>query len=314
MFKKLKRRMLILSMEGGGIRGVLQAEFLRLLEAAAQKKASEIFDFFAGVSIGGMHALSLAIDRDYFSGKLSEFYSEENLNRIFPEDRLASLNPYGMWYPKYRHSEKTAILREIFQDYKLSHAQKPVMVSAYDYINARACYFSTYSKETATLEAYARDVADATSAAPTFFYPAFIELKNSYFLDGAIISNNPCASALIEAMKAGYAFKRIKILSLSTGEPSREFLAFGEESKEWGALAWLKDGGLIQKILYASTDSSKYKCQTLLGKNFMHIPFSDAPSSTIDDVSTKIITELKDAAKREFERIGNDVLKFIGAK
>lgn len=311
MVKNADAKMLILSMEGGGVKGIAQAEFLTLLENEIKKPVPQVFDFFSGASIGGIHALIFAMDRQYHAGKLLDLYTKERLKRIFRKNFFSWLNPSGIWYPKYKRTQKPDVLAEVFQEQRLSDVLKPVMVSAYDYINAEACYFSTYSKKKSTLELYAKDAADATSAAPTYFPPIFIKSENSYFLDGGLISNNPCLAAFVEALKNGYSPSNIKILSIAVGSPSMMSLKYGKQSVGWGFLKWITKGKLLQKIFEAPTQSAVHQCEKILNTNFMHISFDTVEGADTDNISPKILNKLKDAAKRKFESVSERVIKFI---
>ncbi|MCO5598027.1 hypothetical protein L7F22_052116 [Adiantum nelumboides] len=58
-----KRGLCILSMDGGGMRGLATVQMLRRLEAGTGKRIHEMFDLICGTSTGGMLAVALGIKR-----------------------------------------------------------------------------------------------------------------------------------------------------------------------------------------------------------------------------------------------------------
>ncbi len=159
--KREPRQILILVMEAGGIRGLMQARFLELLEIGLEKEKTKIhekFDFFAGSSIGGLHALLFAVKQGT-AKELMKFYSRGYYERIFKKlstfltnaaDTVVK-NAYGIFQAavslvaelpkwekiptvlriKYYETEKLAVVNEVFGNLKLSDAVKDVIVPTY---------------------------------------------------------------------------------------------------------------------------------------------------------------------------------------
>lgn len=295
-------------MAGGGVRGIIQAKFLELLEDELKTSTFDLFDFFVGVSIGGIHACMIAADEMFCAEKLLSFYSRKTLKRIFASSWFAK----GIFSPKYSKSEKYAVMEEVFQDRRLCDVKKPVMTYAYDYIHACPRFFSSYSKKKLILETYLKDITDATSAAPTYFPPTFISSHKAFLLDGGLMTTNPTTYALIEARKQGHRIDEIKILSLGTGLPHQESLTFGKQSKSWGFFQWFKKGDFIGKLFTAPDTAAVHTTERLLNGHFMHVPFDFSTREySLDDIAPKTLKDLIDAAKRQFDVQGEDVLNFI---
>jgi patatin-like phospholipase/acyl hydrolase len=78
-------------------------------------------------------------------------------------------------------------------------------------------------------------VAEATSAAPTFFEP--VKLKTAEpagwysLIDGGVFANNPAMCALVEAKKHAQD-RNVLVVSVGTGELTRSLP--WEEIKDWG--------------------------------------------------------------------------------
>ena len=164
----MEQKIFILTMEGGGTRGILQAKFLQLLEEKMGSSVCNLFDFFTGVSIGGIHALILAL-LEGSASDLCNLYTKKNLHKIF--SKSAWITFPMIFSPKYDGKGKTSFLYSIFGERILSSASKNVLVSSYDFINNKPYFFSTFSKNPLTLHTRVCDIADATSAAPVYFPP-----------------------------------------------------------------------------------------------------------------------------------------------
>lgn len=308
----MDKKIFILTMEGGGTRGVLQAKFLQLLEEKIAIPTYDLFDFFTGVSIGGIHALILALLRG--SGKdLCNLYTKKNLHKIFSK---SSWFTFPMVFsPKYDGKGKTTLLYSIFGERTLCSAAKDVLVSTYDFINNKPYFFSTFSRNPLTLHSRVCDIADATSAAPVYFPPKGISSHNTFFIDGGFMSNNGTSDALIEAFKAGYSEKNIKILSLGTGGIEKAYKKMGKHSQKWGAAQWFTKGNLLDKSFTATRLTTVHNCYRLLPENFLHIPFdSYSFSYSLDEQEPERLSKLISYAEEEFNKHYSLLEEFLAEK
>ena len=81
LFKSIEQEKdckLVLSLDGGGVRGLATVIFLKELEKASGKKIFDLFDFFIGTSAGGLNAMHLVINQINTS-ELEDFWSKDNL-------------------------------------------------------------------------------------------------------------------------------------------------------------------------------------------------------------------------------------------
>ncbi|QZA58568.1 patatin-like phospholipase family protein [Candidatus Rhabdochlamydia porcellionis] len=309
MMNSKREKILILVMQGGGTRGILQAKFLELLEKEMNTSTFELFDFFSGISIGGIHALMIAVNRSNAS-EIFNLYSKRTISKVFSKNSWFFLPM--ILSPKYKGKGKLSVLKDLFSDKTLSLAKKPVLVSAYDFIHAFSYFFSTFTQNPITLQTRVADIADATSAAPTYFPPTYSVPANTFFLDGGLIASNPAVSALIEAIKAGYAIENIKILSLGTGKDKSESIAFGKKSQKWGAVQWFTKGRLMEKIFDAPANASVHQSRILLKENFLHIPFElDTDSFPLDEVNQVALQKLVKISENQFLISRESVKKFL---
>ena len=91
---------------------------------------------------------------------------------------------------------------------------------------------------------YMKDVARASSAAPTYFMPAYVSPigseKKYSFVDGGVFANNPAMCAYIEAKKIYPNARKFIILSLGTGVGTRKYSH--KQVKDWGYIDWVYPG------------------------------------------------------------------------
>lgn len=251
----------ILSIDGGGIRGIIPATVLIELEKMLQKergddcKIGECFDFIAGTSTGGMLAcLLLAPDPDnpgrakYSAVQACDVYLRYG-DEIFDRDiwqRFSSGD--GILDEKYSATVLEDVLKKYFKDISLKELIRPCLIPGYNVKDYRPYFFTQHD---AAIDPNAnfliRDVARATSAAPTYFETALttsLDKKTVMpVIDGGVFANNPTACAYVEVLAKGKNAgqrvdpKDIAILSLGTGRQPKS-IEF-KECKDWGRIGWL---------------------------------------------------------------------------
>lgn len=208
----------VLSLGGGGIKGVFGASFLATLEEMTGKSIADHFDLIAGTSTGGIIALGLGLG---FSGdEILQFYLD-NGRKIFPATGSASRGLRAVRHAfraKYHAKDLESALRDIFGERKLGESTSRLVIPSFDAANGDVHLFKTahHPRLKRDYLVAAADVALATSAAPTFF-PHFERGDGSRFVDGGVWANDPTAVALIEAMAVlGWPREEIKVLSIGS--------------------------------------------------------------------------------------------------
>ncbi len=211
----------ILSIDGGGIRGIVAGQVLIALEQKLQAKSgnaearlADFFDFFAGTSTGGI-LTSIYLCPSAGDPKKARFSAREAVNlyienggKIFSvslRKRLQSGD--GVLDEKYEVDELNKALQNYFGDLRLSELLKPCIVPAYDIEKRRAHYFAqhNYQMKGDSHDFLVRDVCRATSAAPTYFEAALVKsFSNELYplIDGGVFANNPALSAYAEVRNA----------------------------------------------------------------------------------------------------------------
>jgi patatin-like phospholipase/acyl hydrolase len=237
----------VLSIDGGGIRGILPVVLIAEIERRTNRHAYELFDLIVGTSVGGVTALALTRphpeqpDQPHFSGEsLTAFYHEVG-PRIFTHTLARQLKTAGsLIHEKYPATELEAILEEHFGSTPLSDAMTEVMVTAFDIeVRMPLMFKSRHANADPGRDLPMRLVGRGAMAAPTFFEPARLEFDGGpvTVVDGGVFANNPAMCAYAEALKT-VARKDLFMVSLGTGAPTRA-LPY-KEVRDWGLAHWAR--------------------------------------------------------------------------
>ena len=266
----------ILSLDGGGIRGLITARVLHDLENRTERPIHELFDLIVGTSTGGILAAGLArpltgqFEDPCTPKELAEIYSEQG-REIFSRSFWKGVTSLGGFSDeKYDAASLEDILEEILGDAELKDTVPDIIVTSYD-IERRSPYLFKTSKARAGEAGrnhLLRHVARATSAAPTYF-EAFLlddaqwtgeQGHRRALVDGGVFANNPSMIALSEALSSGTDINEILLCAVGTGLNDRQILY--EEAKDWGPLGWAKP--LISVMMDGMSDSADYHARQLL--------------------------------------------------
>jgi uncharacterized protein len=295
----------VLSIDGGGIRGIIPAMVLTEIERRTGKRTAEVFDLVAGTSTGGILALGLTKPGEdggpeYSARKLIALYETEG-GRIFDRSvwhRIHSVG--GLAEEKYPATGIEEVALEYFGDVRLSQAHKEVLVTAYE-IEKRGPWFFKRRHALDRKEGFnpfMREVVRATSAAPTYFEPLQLKvgsLGNRAFIDGGVHSNNPAMCAYVEARKIHPGENDFLVLSLGTGEPTREMPY--EEVEGWGLALWAQP--ILNVVFDGVADTVDYQLRELLpaeGDDRRYYRFQtvlDTGKDDLDDAGATNIQALK---------------------
>lgn len=265
----------ILSIDGGGIRGIIPGMVIAAIEQRLQKKSgnpdahvSEYFDFFAGTSTGGI-LTAILLCPDPSDPTKPRFYAKEALDiylkygpDIFSTTRRRRfLSGFGLVSELYNEAVFEDILKEYFGNIQLSELIKPAMFTAYN-IELRKNHIFRQQKAIShgdSRDFYLRDVCRATSAAPTYFSVAEIfSLAGTRYplVDGGVFAHNPSISALLEVLKIYGTFKidDVHILSLGTGVTKKAY-NYEDFKKKWAISI---GPALVDIMTSSSAESNDY--------------------------------------------------------
>jgi len=190
----------VLSIEGGGLRGIIPATLLNVLDSHGKLP---VFDLYCGVSTGGLIALSLVAG--YSPEYIHEIYTTRGAE-IFSRSFWSRIST--LWNPKHSNAGLKKVLNEMFGDRMMYELQRKVMLPVTPVETLEDDFiFSWKPRFTDTL---LTDAALRTTAAPTYF-PLIDE-----WCDGGVHSNRPAFCAYTEAREL-WPKDRIKVLSLGCG-------------------------------------------------------------------------------------------------
>jgi patatin-like phospholipase/acyl hydrolase len=233
----------ILSLDGGGIRGLYTAEVLRHFEEAFGP-VNEYFDMICGTSTGGL--LALALSKGIPAAQVANFYREKG-PLIFPAKKLWN-EPRGKFRQylangKYDNGPLEEALRGVLGDTQMSEAKTLLCIPSYNLTSGRPRIFKYPHPEGhnyASKYGSMLDAALATSAAPTYFPVKYID--NCYYTDGGVWANNPVLCGIQDALEyfvgedkqlvglnEGLIFDSYKILSLGCLPEKHGWEHTGEE-------------------------------------------------------------------------------------
>lgn len=208
----------ILSLDGGGIKGVFTLGVLSKFEEFAGNPINKYFDLIVGTSTGGIIALGLG--KGFTANELLSFYSDLG-RKIFSGNRfLKSIRHFGI--SKYSNLELKKSLEEKFGTTLLGESKTRLVIPSQVLENGNVHLYKTAHNERFK-EDYKEKMADialATSAAPSYL-PLFRSNSGLLLLDGGTYANNPIAIAAVEAVGIlKWDINDIHILSIGcTTEP-----------------------------------------------------------------------------------------------
>jgi patatin-like phospholipase/acyl hydrolase len=309
----------ILSIDGGGIRGIIPARILQEIEETTGKAVADLFDLIAGTSTGGILALGLTKPAEggrpqYCAADLVELYEAEG-PRIFNRSTwhyLKALN--NLADEKYDSSGIEEVLHEYFGETRLSDALTNLMVTSYD-IERRAPYFfkSYRAADSRERDTPMADAARATSAAPTYFAPHRINIpgRNDYraLVDGGVFANNPTMCAYAEAKGLFPNATDYLVISIGTGELTRRIPI--EEAEEWGLAMWAQP--LLGVVFDGVSDTVDYQVRTMCRTDTDIQPYHRLQvtltegNDDMDDTTTTNLRALRILAERFITDSGKDL-------
>jgi patatin-like phospholipase/acyl hydrolase len=331
----------ILSLDGGGIRGLVTAIMLESLEKQIKKRAPrkqlrDCFDLIAGTSSGSLiacgisHGLQISEIRNFYS--LNSQYPQ----KIFPESKFnlvfqGIVNRFsrGSSQPLYNGKGLEDVLKYLFKKDTFSQLPIQTLVTSYDVYNGQAVVFNSRQEECQTLPIW--EVCRASAAAPVAF-PAHV-LKNIKFLkywqqqgyqltvnnpkdnqecipliDGGLVANNPTLCAIAEAIKNEQHLSNIVVSSFGCGQKKVKSIGV-QQAQESGAFEWiypLKSIPLLETFFEGSSDAIDHISQHLIKRDDQHY-FRFQPSFTENYPAFE-------ATARNLDELTDNTLEFINSR
>lgn len=318
----------ILSIDGGGMRGVAPAVVLRALEQQTGQTISDMFHMIAGTSTGGILAAGLCtpspqLVRPYSAAELVSLYKDHGEDIFYRSFWQRLLKPFGLWDELYSEEGLERVLHQLLGEHRLSEVDNvDLMLTAYNLERRKPQLFKSWRARgevrdlppNAILdpghEDYAlKDLVRATSAAPTYFKPA--RIKNGYgelstLVDGGVFANNPSMCAISSALRIYdmQSISEVTIVSLGTGY-SLESISY-QQAESWGVVGWARP--IIDILQDGVATTVNYQLATVLGKDdFFRFDYdlaaersrrkSQWPLDRLDEPSAENLSALEEVAE-----------------
>ena len=251
----------ILSIDGGGIRGIIPGQILVTLEEKLKKKAknknasiADFFDIIAGTNAGGILTFAYLLPASkkpqrpaYTAQEVADIYLRRG-HSIF--NHKFGKKVFGLGNEIYPTKGVEKTLTRYFGNARLSELLKPCLVPTYNINERKAMVLNQNRVHEEQLDDFLlRDAGIAATATPGYFDVARIESQGGRhypLIDGSIYANNPAMSAFVEAQKTmnntedleNIAPQDITMLSLGTGSNEQRYQY--KEAKKWRGAKWTK--------------------------------------------------------------------------
>jgi len=266
---KQYQRFNILALDGGGIRGILEAVILERLDKEFPNLMRDT-DLIVGTSTGGIQALGLAAG--YSPLHVREMYVE-SAKDIFADSLLDDIkNLWKVIGADYGTENMREILKFQFGDKQLKDLEKKVAIPSFDLDSGPDRKFRTWKLKVfhnfecpdGDGEEFCVDVGLRTSAAPIFFPTV------DGYCDGGVVANNPALIGLAQSLDVrrgpGMPLTQINMLSLGAGRSARWVEG---DNLDWGAMRWAPH--ILYMLLEGGISMIDFQCQQILGENYHRV-------------------------------------------
>lgn len=336
----------ILSIDGGGIRGIIPGVILAYLEAQLQELDGEdarlvdYFDVIAGTSTGGLVTAMLTAPNEnnrplYAAKDITPFYLQHS-PKIFPQTKGV---PFGGMIkvfkdfigPQYNGKYLHKLIKDILGETRLHQTLTSVVIPTFDIKILQPVIFSSYRLTNNPIrDAPLSDICISTSAAPTFL-PAHYFTTTDFqgnitefnLIDGGVTANNPTLVAISEVTRQVFKqdpnffpikpmdFGRFLVISLGTGATKSEQKYNAQMASKWGVIGWLFSKGgtpIVDAFNQSSTDMVDFHNSVV----FQALHSEDNYLRIQDDTLSGDVSSVDIATESNLEnlvKIGEELLK-----
>jgi patatin-like phospholipase/acyl hydrolase len=295
--------MKVLSIDGGGIRGLIPALVLAEIERRTGRRTAEMFDLIAGTSTGGILACGLtrrgADGRPMHSAEeLAELYKSEG-PKIFDRSLVKQVTSLGgLIDERYDDAGLNTALETYLGPTRLKEVLCDVLITAYDIQGRYAFFFrSSRARTDDEYDFSLVEAARATSGAPTYFEPVEVTdaagARTYPLIDGGVYAVNPAMCAYAEVVGGGAELE--VLASLGTGAQTKAYEF--DDVKGWGAIEWVRP--LIDMVFDGVADTVDFEAATLAGERYQRFQAElRYASDALDDASASNLRRLEGDAER----------------
>lgn len=246
----------ILSIDGGGIRGVFALKILTFIQEEVDRDFLSSIDCFAGTSTGALIATALNLG---ISPKKLLFYYKNFGGMAFPANKKGEA--------KYRHDRlKTLLKTLVSSDLSFKDLDRGLIIPACKLLEEKSKRWEQRVYETFTpSEESLIDVAIRSSAAPLYF-PSY-----QGYVDGGVFAGNPSMLALacvIDKEKGNKRPDEVRLLSLGNGLNPRGI----DGEIDWGVSKWMDENyTLFELMTDMGMQTPDYPLKQILNDSYRRI-------------------------------------------
>jgi patatin-like phospholipase/acyl hydrolase len=295
----------VLSIDGGGVRGVGAAHMLCALDEALRAKGkggvADNFDLLVGTSTGSIIAAGLAASGE---GKLSpagikQLYYDR-AGEMFTR-ALLGLNPFGIFRGQYKQAAKGRVLREFLGDLTLGSLQRNFMATFYNvgagpgpvFAHGGASYRDAGDADYDALKLW--QVVNASSSAPLYFDPSPVEGLPfpARGVDGGLFANNPAMCAYVEAREL-WKSADILVASFGCGQQSISY----PRRRHWAAIEWVAPQTPLLEAIFDGQSQAASHEMTFVTDAWYRFEFGLGATRTVklDDTRRESLDRIVEAA------------------
>jgi hypothetical protein len=304
----------VLSLDGGGARGLVAISMLREIEARTGRRVAELFDLVGGTSTGAIIGFLLT-NEGKSAAEVERIYLDL-FKRVFVQESFSTIRTVTAG-AKYKVAHFERCLAEVLESSRLIDfslrprwARAFAVAAAVDTLPAETFIFRNYqhpphgpgSRYVGSSLHTQQESLRATSAAPSFFDPYPDVHTGRLFRDGGVVANNPTAIALHEARAAFPGARPTVVLSLGTGAPPPVPV---RSATGWGALA--------NTLIYSCTDTAVIDSAVKdagIDPGTMYVrlsPTGPAFDMELDDVRDTAIASLQVATAMYIDEVSAEI-------
>uniref|UniRef100_A0A3B0JD33 PNPLA domain-containing protein n=1 Tax=Wolbachia endosymbiont of Aleurodicus dispersus TaxID=1288877 RepID=A0A3B0JD33_9RICK len=289
----------ILSVDGGGIRGIIPAIILAEIESRTKKPISQIFDLMAGTSTGGIVVAGLCKkdergNHQYSANDLVKLYQEYGAY-IFQSSFWRRSIASWLSGSQYSYKNMEFILNKYFGESTMADVASNLLLTSYDIHNNCEFFFKSWKEENIKL----KDALRATTAAPTYFAPKRLKVSQTerVLIDGGVFANNPAACAYASGKRL-FPNDDIVLVSIGTGRTDRSIEYVN--SRRFGKIGWVKP--LLNVMFASGLDCVDYQLEQVIDNKYMRIQSQlKVASAEMDDITSQNIKCLQQEARAMIE-------------
>jgi uncharacterized protein len=307
---------IVLSIDGGGIRGLVPAAVLDYLEKKIHEirqdnriKIGSLVDLVGGTSTGSILGSLMLLPCEklpekprYFMSEISQMYIHMGPD-VFKKTIWHNIKTlWGLAGPVFPASNIEPYLLQMLDHYKMKDLVKPCLFNAYDIDKRRINVFTNKDSKEKYAEYYVKDIVRGSTSIPAYFPPAYFNqgLDINTLVDGGVFANNPSMISYIEATKTLFSKSKVLpkdvfMISLGTGASQRKQYPY-VKAKKWGMTNWVFP--ILDILLSGSSDVVDYEMMKLYEAygepdNYVRInPALYYSTSPATDASKENITNL----------------------